>query len=271
MPSINRVTLLYGVGIVLGVAATAYFGFQLLEDLSPATTSLLLLLGFVGFALAGLGVEAETLDTVLYALAAGSYLVFVGYTLAAFELGDGAAFLLLAGSSGLFIALGYLAHEGRLALERRYVRIGLVIVSLLGVFLVAVDVTGAQPTHDEAFEESVEIPAQGDAVRLGTITVENGFLLPREAEIPRYSVCIYPGRDVAPLRYEPRSTRFLLSGGESWTTEVVLDGRIFYDDGERREPFADVDSLSVERADDCPADTEEPTLVVTSQPRPTPV
>ena len=43
------------------------------------------MLGFVGFALAGLGVEAETLDTVLYALAAGSYLVFVGYTLAAFE------------------------------------------------------------------------------------------------------------------------------------------------------------------------------------------
>ncbi len=262
---IDRVKVLYAVGVLLGIIAAFYFGFELLEDLSPTTTSAVLLLGFVAFFFVGLYVETETLDTVLYALAAGAYLVFVAYTLAVFEIGDGGVFVLLAGSSALFVALGYLSSKGRLDIERRRALAVVAVVLALALGLLVFDVTGAQPTYDYDFEDEVDVPDEirGEEV-VGSVTVENPFALSRVAEAPVVDGCIYtPDRETAGVRYDDR-TRGVLGGGESRVHDVIVRGEGFYDHetNELHDAFADRETVPVEVADECPEEADEPKLVV---------
>lgn len=268
---LDRVTILYVVGILLGVVATGYFGFRLLEDLSPVTTAALLLVGFVLLLIAGIAVGVETLDLVLYALSAGAYLVFVAYTIMTFELGDGGTFLLLALSSVLFIALGYLAHRNRLALSRRQARLGALLVVVLAIALVGVDVTGAQPAQSADFETDVPVPGDREMVHLGTATVSNDFVLPRSTTVQRYHACVYtPDRELMTLSFAPSAGSILLGGGETRTYDVRLSGHVFYREGELREAVSGVDRVPVERAETCPADADAPRIVVVED-RPEPV
>jgi hypothetical protein len=265
---LDRETVLYAVGVLLGIAAAAYFGFQLFDQVSPVTTALVLFAGFLCFLAVGVGVDAERIDVVAYALAAGCYLVFVGYALSRFEVGDGGTFLLLAVSSGLFIGLGYLAQKGRLALERRQAALVVVAVTVVAVGVVGVDLVGAQPTTSAEFEESIEIPDDPERVTVGTVTVENEFFLPREADVQRYGACI-TGTEFrsAPLEYEPRAGSPLLGGGESRSYELVLRGLVFYhENGSRRAPFENRETIPVETATACPESSDEVTLVVLSEP-----
>lgn len=267
---VDRVTILYAVGILLGIAATFYFGFQLLEDLSPVTTAFLLFLGFAGLLIVAVALETERLDLVVYALSAGFYLVFVAYLLATFDLGDGGTFLLLAGSSGLFIALGYLASRGLLVLSRRQAQLGVVVVLLVGVALVGIDVVGAQSTESATFESEIDVPEPREMVQVGTVTVENEFFLPRETDLTRYYACVYtPAMEPTSLRHDPSPRDLLLSGGETREFALTLPSRPFYDaDGELREGVRDHETIPVERADDCPDDVDEPRIVVvTDSPR----
>lgn len=262
---LDRVTILYVVGILLGIAATVYFGFQLLEDLSPVTTAVLLLLGFVALLLLAVAVETDRLDLVLYALSAGFYLVFVAYLLSTFDVGSAGTFLLLAGSSLLFIGLGFLASRGRLALTGRQVRIGLLIVLLLGIGLVGVDLIGAQPTESTEFDDEIEIPSYRESVTIGTVTVENQFVLPREIESTRFFACTYtPERDVQSLQYRPSIRNELLGGGDSKQYDLVLSGHVFYVEDDRREGVRDMDTIPVEQAETCPESVDSPRVVVVS-------
>jgi hypothetical protein len=267
---LDREKLLYVVGILLGVVAAAYFGFQLFDQVSPVTTAALLFAGFVCLLVAGVALDAQTLDVVAYALAAGCYLVFVAYVLSRFDVGDGGTFLLLATSSGLFIALGYLAQQGRLGLTRRQALAVVLVVALGSVALVGVDLVGAGPTTAVEFEASVEVPDEGQTVALGTVTVENDFVLPRETDVPRFHACVY-GPDVrpAPLEYEPTATSGLLWGGQSRQYDLVMPGRAFYgENGTVREGFRDVDDVPVVQREDCSRSDEEPKVVVVQTPVP---
>jgi len=268
--NVDRVKVLYVVGVLLGVAAAFYFGFRLLEDLSPTTTSAVLVLGFLAFLFAGLYVETETLDTVFYALGAGSYVVFVFHTISAFDLGDGGVFVLLAGSSALFIALGYASSEGMLEIERRTAAVGVAVVVVLGFALLGFDATGAQPTHTAEFEDEVEIPdLPGEAV-VGEVTVENPFALSRTAEVQNYGACLYtPERRMANVRVRDGSPRdLLLAGGESRTSELTVGAAVFYDlnqeTEERYEGLRGRGTVPVEQAEECPEDSDEVKLVVVS-------
>lgn len=261
---IDRVTILYGVGVLLGVAAAFYFGFRLLEDLSPTTTAVMLFLGFVVFLVVGATVERAILDTVSYALAAGLYIVFVGYLLVTFQPGDVGMFLLLAGSSAMFIGLGYLAYEERLEVHRRHAKIAVVVLLLLGAALVVADVLGPQPTTTAEFESSIEVPQGREATTVGTVTVENEFLLSRSADLPRYGACLYtPEGRLARLRYADRPAGdVLLSGRSSRTFDLVVESGVFYGEGDRSGELQTVESIPVETAAECPQDAADVRLVV---------
>ncbi len=265
VPALDRESLLYAVGVVLGVAAAAYFGFRLLDRVSPVTTSVVLLAGFGCLLAVGAATDVKTLDFVAYALAAGCYLVFLAYVVSRFDLGDAGVFLLLVVSSGLFVALGRLAQRDRLALSRR--RAGAVVaVLLVAVVAVAgVDLAAGGPTTSAAFEERVEIPDEGERVRVGTVTVENGSPLPRAVDLPRYGACLAgvgAGERSVPLEYEPRPGSGLLGGGDVRRYDLVVRGFVFYEDGERREAFAGRESVPVETVADCPGDGGEGLAVV---------
>ena len=263
VPTVTRERLLYAVGILLGVAAIFYLGFRLLDDLSPATTPSLLGLAFLAFLIVGIRIERDSLAPVSYALAAGWYLAFVAYVLWTFDPGDGATFLLLAGSSALFIGLGYLATRGRLTLARRRARIGLAVVIVLGAGLLAVDAAGPQPIYTAEFEDSVAVPDRGERVQIGTVTVENEFALPRSADVPRYYACLTaaePG--IVPLQYDNRTPDQLIGGGEVVTHELVVGGQLFYHGEQRHEAIRDRETIPVTTAEECPRDGNDVRLVV---------
>ena len=263
--NIDRVKVLYIVGVLLGVIAAFYFGFRLLDDLSPTTTSTVLFLGFVAFLLAGLYVKVDTLDTVFYALGAGSYLVFVFYTISAFDLGDGGIFVLLAGSSALFIALGYASSEGYLNFERKRVLVGIAVVVVFGFALLGFDVTGAQPTQATEFEERAEIPPLPGQSVVGEVTVENPFALSREAEVPSYDACLYtPEVRRTRLGYTESTSNLVIAGGGSRTFELTIGAQVFYDreTGNLRDELNETETVPVERAEQCPEESDEVKLVV---------
>lgn len=267
---IDREKLLYGVGVLLGVAAAAYFGFQLFDQVSPVTTAVVLFAGFLAFLIAGVGADAELLDVVAYAFAAGCYLVFVAYVPSRFDTGDGGTFLLLAGSSAFFVALGYLSQQGRLVLSERHAGIGVIVVVVVAVGVVGVDLVGAQPSTTTEFEDGVEVPDERERVTLGTLTVRNGFFLPREMDVPRFQACVYgPDFRPAPLGYDPTARSELLRGGGSRQYDLVMPGRAFYrENGTLREGFQDGGSVPVVERSECPESPEEPKVVVVENPLP---
>jgi len=267
----DREKLLYAVGILLGVAAVAYFGFQLFDHVSPVTTAALLFAGFLCFLVGGVSSDAEMLDVVAYALAAGCYLVFLAYVLSRFDVGDGGTFLLLAASSGLFIGLGYVAQQGRLAVSRRRATVVVLVVVIASTALVGIDLVGGQPTATTEIEESVEVPEQRERVTVATLIVRNEDVLPHETDAPRLHACVYgPEFRPAPLDYEPTARSALLWGGDARRYDVVIPGRAFYNEnGTPRKGFRADDSVPVERRSDCPGSVEEPTVVVAdNEPRP---
>lgn len=261
----DRETLLYVVGIFLGVAAAVYFGFQFFDQVSPVTTAALLFAGFVCFLVAGVGFDVEYLDVVAYALAAACYLVFVAFVISRFDVGDGGTFLLLAVSSALFIGLGYLAQERQLSITRRQAKGVIVAVLLASVVLVGVDLVGAQPSTAAEFEDSIEIPDRSDRVVVGTVTVENEFFLPREADIQRYHACVYgPDYRPAPLiRDESRPGSSLIGGGETWSYDILIPGQAFYtENGTRLEGFQGQDTVPVETTSECPETSDGSKVLV---------
>ena len=260
----GREKLLYAVGIVLGVVAVAYFGFQLFDQVSPATTAVALFAGFLVFLVAGIATEAELLDVVAYGLAAGCYLVFVAYVLARFDVGDGGTFLLLAASSALFVALGYLAQEGRLELSRRRATLAVLVVALSTLAVVGVDVVSAGASASAEFGDSVEVPERGAATTVGTVTLANPSFLPRKADVPQYHACAYlPGLQPTPLTYESPPGSPLLDGGEARRFDLELPGVVFYtENGTRRESVRDRERVPVETVETCPESAGEPKVVV---------
>lgn len=265
---LDREKLLYAVGIVLGIVAVGYFGFQLFDQVSPVTTALLLAAGFVCFLVGGIVIDVDLVDVVAYALAAGCYLVFVAYVLSRFDVGDAGTFLLLAVSSGLFIGLGYLAQRDRLTMSRRSGAIVVLAVLIASLALVGADLVGAQATTTTEIESAIEIPDERGTVTVGTVTVENDFPLPREADVPMFFACVYgPDFRPAPLEYEPQRRSGLLQGGESRRHELVLPGRAFYtENGTRRPGFRDLESVPVERGTDCAETDQDPKVVVVTNP-----
>jgi hypothetical protein len=264
--SFDRAKILYVVGILLGVAAAFYFGFRILEDLSPTTTSTVLFLSFVAFLLGALYAENESLDTVFYALSAGLYLVFVAYVLSTYDLGDGGVFVLLAGSSVLFVALGYSLSKGLFELNRRSATVGLVVVIVVALGLLAFDATGAQPTYSHDFQDTAEVP---DSIRsqvvVGETTVENPFALSRSAELPHVEACVYtPDRKRVSARHTDAPYSLLLAGGETRSFNVTVGGDGFFDreTEELHEAFEGREATPVEVADGCPESADEPKVVV---------
>lgn len=187
---IDNSHVLYGLGVVLGVFTVLYFGLEVILSLSPATKSFLLLAGSAGFFILADYLKTDIIETVLYILSGTTYLVFTGYTLLRFELGSELTFLFLAASSALFIFLGYRVSEKGLGVDRERYKQLLTGLAAISAVLLVFDVLGAQPEHNLQLDEQVELSAGEEAV-IGTYTVGNNFLLPRDANPRRYSSCIF--------------------------------------------------------------------------------
>lgn len=263
--------LLYAVGVLFGVLALAYFGSELVFALSPTVKAILLFVAFVVLFVLASAIERPELDAAVYALAAGSYLVFVWYLIATFDPGEGGVFLVLGLSSLLFLGLGYLVREAGLVVGRR-VAVGVLIVGvvLTGGLIVA-DALGPQPTYTAEFDEEVNLEGAEpwSDVRVGTLVVENGHVLSRTLDAPTYEACSYTvdglhERDaVWTGGYESKGMEgSRLEGGESASFELTVGTWLFADEnGEILDSF-EGGPIPVETASECPAEADGPRLVI---------
>lgn len=267
--------ILYGVGVVLALAALAYFLQDLVFDLSITVKAALLFLAFVGLFVAGTAVDRDVLDAVAFVLSGATYVAFLVYVVWRYAVGETGIFLLLAASSALFIGLGYLIRERD---PRTPVRVAGYVVGailLVSVALVAVDAAGGGVSYDLATNETASVgpPADRDypdeqayvsaEVRVGTVTATNEFVFRRALDFPDVSGCVV-GTDVTDERsgyvsyQSPSYDRpGAIGGGDSLSMPVVADVPVSVN---ATEPV----SFAVERRATCPERADRPTVVVTT-------
>ncbi|MFB6208370.1 MAG: hypothetical protein ABEJ69_03400 [Candidatus Nanohaloarchaea archaeon] len=179
--------VMYGLGVLLGVFAVFYFGFEILQGLSPVTKSALLLGVALSFFAAGYSFSQKLLRTALQGLGAVSYVVFVGYLMLKFGFSKEIDFLVLAFSSAIFLGVGYMVGQGfEVPVQRA--RQMLVALVLAGLLMVAVDVSGPQPRYDLQLHDNVTL-VEGEPVEIGVLRISNDFFLPREVDPVRYETC----------------------------------------------------------------------------------
>lgn len=259
-------TVLYAFGAFLGVVTIAYFGRSLIFDLSPTVKALLLLAGSGAGLLTAQYQPRKPFSSAFNVLAVTAYLVFLAYTTLRFSFSTEETFALLAASSAVFLALGYLVREHGFTLDPGRARKALLVLVAVGVVLTAFDVLGPQPTYDVALNDTVTVET-GPQVVLGTVTVENPFLLSRDIDVPRFEGCLYtPERERLFIDTAPTGEVLVgpLPGGA--TRMYTLEGRVPME----RPRDADADpvpvvtgTLPVERGEDCPASADTPKIVVT--------
>lgn len=265
--------LLYALGILFAAGAFVYFVRDVVFGLSITVKALLLFGAFVAFFVAGIAVQRDILDVVALALSALAYVVFVGYVLSRYELGDTATFLVLAASAALFVGLGYHHRQGNLSVSRRtagYVILGVVAVSIV---LVGADILGGGVTYTVAMNETVTIvgpdtsPAEQEIVpaeaHVGTVTATNGFVFTRPLDVPTLRGCVV-GADGVPddrisIRYEERhfERTDLIPGNTDRTFDITARIPITTNGSQSH-------TFSVERAASCDISRSEPTVVVVS-------
>lgn len=186
-------TAFYVLGMIFGLFTILYFGIEVILEISPAVKSAILFLASITF-FSGTGLTDSKWGNIpLYFLASTSYLIFVGYTLLRFDFGSAATFLILAGSSTVFLAAGYLVGEKEIRIPEKkakyLVAAGLILI--VGLFLF--DLSGSQPEVSLQLRDSVNL-TQGEETAVGTVTVSNSFVLPRAFEVPNYRACTQNSR-----------------------------------------------------------------------------
>jgi hypothetical protein len=270
-PSLDSETLLYVLGVVFALGTLAFFASNVAFDLSITVTAALLLVAFVALLIGGLTIDRAPLDTVAFAVAGLSYVVFLGYVVSRYEPAAATVFVLLAVSAGLFVGLGYALQENRLTVDRRTARLALLGLAAVGVLLIGADSIGDVEYTidlDDDFVLNETYEPRGEAIvlgqqRVGTLTVRNPTLFTRPVDTPTLTGCLVGTeqrrsvRDVN-VNYEPRSYQLPDQLGRNEETSADIRASVELTPN-ATEPGA---RIPIERADSCGVTRSEPTLLV---------
>jgi len=272
--SLDGGKLLYALGVLFAFAALIYFVSDVVFGLSIPVTAVLLFVTFVGFLIAGLVIERDVLDVVALAISGLSYVVFIGYVVTRYELGETGIFVLLALSAGLFVGLGYGIRQQALDVDRRtagYAVVALLAVSVLfvGADLATGDVEYTVTLQDETTATITEEHTERDRTRvsvdLGTVSATNPTPFTRPVDMPSARGCLSGTNesvdDSFPIRYEPRSFEVAdrLGGGEERTQTLTAEVPVVAEEpGEQ--------TYAIEQAESCDVSHDEPTLVIVFEP-----
>lgn len=257
--------ILYGLGAVLGVYTVLYFGLEVILSLSPLTKSFMLSVGSAAFFLIAGYLETERVSNIFYGFSGVSYLVFTGYTLLRFEFSSELTFLFLGGSSALFIFLGYKVSDGGLSFEHSDYRKAIAGLTALAALLLVFDVLGAQPDHEIDLQDSVDLE-NGENV-VGTYTISNSFLLPRDADPKSYSSCIYSQGEqweasFSSVEWQEDSPKMIYSGDSVVGNLTARVPQMEPRHEEEKEVANISGSFEVEKRDECPESLEGKKVVV---------
>ena len=252
---LDPATALYGIAAFLGAITVVYFGSSLIFDLSPVTKSLAFLSTFIIFLSVSLYLSGKNRVRTLIALgmAGVSYLAFLAYTLGRFDFGQEGIFAALFLSSIAFVALGYLASNERLQVGKEHLKYLVAAILVLGGGLILVDILGSQPSYSLHLQESVTLEPGEDAV-IGSLTVTNSFILPREVSAPSFSSCLGGDESQRGL-YTSTDTDEIIGGLSEQDYNLTADVP----------PTRLMDEstmVDIQRTDSCPGERENETLYV---------
>ncbi|QLH80351.1 hypothetical protein [Halosimplex pelagicum] len=247
------------VAALVVVAGVAVFARRVGPDLSVTVQSALFALAA---ALALVGAAATQFRQGLLLLYAALVAGAAGYTASTHSFGAAGTFAFVALALVALLVAVYLVEERRFRLRRGEAVAAVVVVALAGGALVATDLGTSPLSYETTVHGSAEMPAnpeQSTAVVVGSATVDNGFVYREQVSLPAARACVFNGTtrtDTAVLygsngSYYPSSVG---GNGRLRTDMTVLPSR------------TTVESLNatvpVERADDCPAESERERIVV---------
>lgn len=263
----NISKVMYGVGAFFAALTVLYFGSEYILEFSPVTKSLMLFVAFLGFLVLGLRLsrkDSPRLSQVSIGLGVISFLSFAVYTAGKFDFTSEQIFLLLLAAALSFTGLGYLFRKEKM--ERIVEESGRILggLAVFALALSAVDFTGEKPVNEVSFQDQVEISPGEEAV-IGEMEINNRFFLPRDVEVPSYTVCLRQNNRTLErglMQEEPGNG--ILGGGETFSTELTY-----------RSPPPRYENVSgvfqVEETEQCPTEPEEGVLYVFSDDSTTPV
>lgn len=254
---LNSPTAFYALGVLFGVFSIIYFGMEVILEISPTVKSAILLISSITFFSATGLTESSWKNIPLYFLASASYLIFVLYTLARFDFGTAETFLILAGSSSIFLAAGYIVGEKNIEIPKKKSKYMVLagIVLMVGIFLF--DVSGPQPEVDLQLRNQVDM-THGEETALGTVKVTNEFILPRSFEVPGYEACMNDSRRIISL-YTERKGDTVMGGG---TKELELKARFYNEISEGENMIQTEKTLTVKETEKCPETLGEREIAV---------
>ena len=252
---IEPATALYGIAAFLGAITVIYFGSSLIFDLSPVTKSLAFFASFVVFLSISmyLSGKKKTHSIISLGMTGISYLAFLSYTLGKFEVSEEGVFASLLLSSLLFVALGYLVNENKIDVDREHLKYIVSAIVLVGSLIIIVDVAGAQPTQSLELENSVTLQPEEEAV-IGTLTVDNNFIFPREFSEPNFNSCIGESRFERGF-YVDVNTDDMIPGSQERKYNMTVEMH-------RTESFNTSRTVEIERTNECPSDRGNTTLYI---------
>lgn len=249
--------LLYAVGALFGIAAVLYFARDVVFDLSITVRAILLLLTFLVLLTGALVTSRPGIATVGYVLSAATYLAFLWYALSRFDVGADGTFLALLLSTGLFLGLGYLLRERAVAPSPAVARWVVVGIVLTGAMFVGADLAASGVDYRMTVHEEGVVGDRGE-IELGTVTAANRFVFRESIDMPRPLVCSYGfDRRERPveLRVGAGTVPRTVPGGG--TVTATMSTRF----GEEELDAVD-GPIPVDTAAACPADADEPRIVV---------
>lgn len=232
------------------------------STLSPVTKIGIMGLLSAFFLVFGTYVPKRLETMLLYGLAAFTYIAGALYTVSRFDIGSDGSFLILAASAAVFAGIGHLitqrTEEG-FALPKNKFMIGAAIILLLGLSLTLFDMNGADVNYSTNLNEEVNLTGS-EPVQIGTVVVQNNFILPQNVDLPRYRGCVYtPERREAMINVENEYSLDLISGGDVEELDLTLRTPNRHDE----EP-EELGTLPVERANECPNTAEQNKIIVVS-------
>lgn len=228
--------------------------------LSPVSKILILGLLSLFFLLFGTFTEGRLETLLLYGLSVFTYIAAALRGFSLFDIGTDGGFLVMAFSAAFFAGLGYLTTEKDLSISTDRLKIGIAVLVIVSLSLAAFDLAGSEVSYTVSLDEQVEI-VEGESAEIGSLTVQNDFLLPRSVDMPTYEACVYkPEKTDGRISIEDEYGFDTIGGHSSEERDMTLRAP-FRHDAEGDEP-EELGNFTLEKADECPDSSDSQKVIV---------
>lgn len=213
--------IMYGAALAAAFFTVAYFGFNTILSLSPVTKTFLLVSAAGIFLVAALYTREKLLETGFYINAVFAYAVGVFYS--AGKLGFSPVVMVSLGltSVALLLFLGHTLSNPRFSPGNRQLRLAGTVLVFMFLLAGAADVMGPQTRQSLSLETAINITGE-ETVTVGSLVVQNEFVLPRELDIAEYSACFVSPNETEAVPVTIMNAN-ILQGGEIKRIDIEVD------------------------------------------------